>query len=384
MTAGELIPLVEFRKPGRRSRGDKISVHGRRVIPQRAADNLHDFAITQVYARTKHPSKVVFPPESSKFQKRARRDLGSTYVAGCENCRAVRACVIYNPAAKGQKAERFRQLLTAIGQEATLKQTTGPRDARRLAAQAIAEGFDTLIAAGGDGTLNEVLNGMGDAPDGFARARLGVLPLGTVNVFAREIKIPLKPEAAWPVLRRGNEGRIDLAVVENGEAENRERTYFAQLAGAGLDSRAIELVDWPLKKKIGPLAYIVAGLRAMREKHNTITVSDGVRNLTGQLVLVGNGRLYGGTYRIFPTADYCDGKLDVCLFPRVDWPTLFRCGISILLRGKLPEAKVRRFRAASFSCIASGAMRFEVDGELAGTLPARFSVRAQALRILIP
>lgn len=296
----------------------------------------------------------------------------------------MRACIIYNPSAKGQKAERFRHLLDDISKVAALKQTTGPRDARKLAAQALAEGFDTLIAAGGDGTLNEVLNGMGDVPDGFAQARLGVLPLGTVNVFARELKIPLKPEAAWPVLQKGNERRIDLAVVDNGAGDQQERTYFAQLAGAGLDSRAIELVDWPLKKKIGPLAYVVAGLRAMRETHPAITVTDGVRTVTGQLVLVGNGRLYGGTYRIFPDADYNDGKLDVCIFPQVNWPTLFRCGCSILLRGKLPESKVVRMRTASFSCIAKGGTRFEVDGELAGTLPARFSVRPQALRILVP
>ena len=296
----------------------------------------------------------------------------------------MRACVIYNPTAKGQKAERFRRLLDTISTEATLKQTAAPRDARRLAAQAITEGFDTLIAAGGDGTLNEVLNGMGDVPDGFTKARLGVLPLGTVNVFARELGIPLKPDAAWPVLRRGNEKCIDLAVVENGGREQPERTYFAQLAGAGLDSRAIELVDWPLKKKIGPLAYIVAGLKAMGEAHPQLVISDGTRNLTGQLVLVGNGRLYGGTYRVFPDADFCDGKLDVCVFPQVNWPGLFRCGFYLLLRGRLPEKKVVRLRAASFTIVGKDSTRFEVDGELAGKLPARFSVLPLALRVLVP
>lgn len=296
----------------------------------------------------------------------------------------MRACVIYNPAAKGQKAERFRRLLDTISTTAALKQTAAPRDARRLAAEAIAEGCDTLIAAGGDGTLNEVLNGVGDVPEGFARARIGVLPLGTVNVFARELGIPLKPDAAWPVLQRGNEKKIDLAVVENGEGAQQERTYFAQLAGAGLDSRAIELVDWPLKKKVGPLAYIVAGLKAMGEEQSRILISDGAHTVSGQLVLVGNGRLYGGTYHIFPEADFCDGKLDVCVFPQVNWPTLFRCGLSILLRGKLPEAKVIRLRAASFSFIGKNSTRFEVDGELAGKLPARFSVQPLALRVLVP
>jgi len=296
----------------------------------------------------------------------------------------VRTCVIFNPAAKGQKAQRFQQLLDGIAAAVTLKQTAAPRDARRLATQAIAEDHDTIIAAGGDGTLNEVLNGIGDAPDGFARARLGVLPLGTVNVFAREIKIPLQPEAAWTVLQRGNEKRIDLAQVDSGDSGNPQRTYFAQLAGAGLDSRAIELVDWPTKKRIGPLAYVIAGLRAMRETHGNILVSDGAHNLTGQLVLVGNGCLYGGTFRVFPGAVMTDGKLDVCVFPKVNWPTLFRCGCSLLVRGKLPESVVRRLRTPSVTLIGRSAMRFEVDGELAGPLPARFSIHPAALRVLVP
>ena len=95
-----------------------------------------------------------------------------------------------------------------------MKATAAPGDARRLAAEAVGEGFDLIVAAGGDGTVNEVLNGIGDAPDGFARARLGVLPLGTVNVFARELKIPLQLERAWEVLRRGRETQIDLPRVE--------------------------------------------------------------------------------------------------------------------------------------------------------------------------
>ncbi len=98
--------------------------------------------------------------------------------------------MIFNPAARGEKARRFRRQLDAIGAQCALKATAAPHDARRLAAEAINDGFDLIVAAGGDGTINEVLNGIGDAPDGFAKARLGVLPLGTVNVFARELKIP--------------------------------------------------------------------------------------------------------------------------------------------------------------------------------------------------
>ena len=122
----------------------------------------------------------------------------------------MRICVIFNPAARGNKARHFRRHLDEIGGQCAFKATAAPGDARRLAAEAIADGFDLIVAAGGDGTVNEVLNGIGDAPNGFERARLGVLPLGTVNVFARELKIPLRLERAWKILRRGREMKIDL------------------------------------------------------------------------------------------------------------------------------------------------------------------------------
>ena len=104
----------------------------------------------------------------------------------------MRMCLIFNPLAKGNKARHFRGHLDDIARHATLKLTRSAGDARTLAKEAVSAGFETIIAAGGDGTLNEVLNGIGDAPGGFEQVRLGVLPLGTVNVFARELRIPLK------------------------------------------------------------------------------------------------------------------------------------------------------------------------------------------------
>jgi YegS/Rv2252/BmrU family lipid kinase len=296
----------------------------------------------------------------------------------------VRACVIFNPAAKGQKAERFRSSLDSISAECEFKPTSAPGDARRLASSAVRDEFDTIIAAGGDGTLNEVLNGIGDVADGLARTRLGVLPLGTVNVFAREIGLPTQPDAAWAVLRRGRERAIDLPRLETGDEEHRRFQYFAQLAGAGLDSRAIEFVSWSLKKKIGPLAYVLAGLKAMSETHSHLSVSNGTKSVPGQLVLVGNGRLYGGKFRVFPQADLTDGLLDVCVFPQVNWLTLLRCGVQLLLAGTLPEHAVIRLQTKSFTLVGSPSIRSEVDGELAGPLPARFTLQQRALRVLVP
>jgi YegS/Rv2252/BmrU family lipid kinase len=299
-----------------------------------------------------------------------------------QNHSRVPICVIFNPAARGEKAKRFRRQLDAIGSQCASKATAAPGDARRLAAEAVADGFDLIVAAGGDGTVNEVLNGIGDSPNGFDRARLGVLPLGTVNVFARELKIPLQVERAWKVVQRGREMKIDLPCVESFANGVRQKQYFVQLAGAGLDARAIELLDLQQKKKIGPLAYVIAGLKALREKKPKITVRANGQNFSGELILIGNGRFYGGSFGIFPSADLHDGLLDVCIFPQADWLTMLRCAPNFLVRQKLPEKIVRRFRAASFESSGDLPAAFELDGEWAGNLPATFSIERGRLRIV--
>jgi len=294
----------------------------------------------------------------------------------------VRTCVIFNPAARGEKARRFRHQLDAIGSHCALKATTAPDDARRLAAEAVADGFELVVAAGGDGTVNEVLNGLGDAPDGFARARLGVLPLGTINVFARELKIPLRLECAWETLQRGRETRLDLPSVEFLANGARQKKYFVQLAGAGMDARAIQLADWSLKKKTGPLAYVIAGLKALCETQPEITVRTNEQILTGELVLIGNGRFYGGPFGIFPQGDLRNGLLEICVFPRVTWLTLLCCAPSLLFRQKLPENLVRRVRAGTFDVAGGTSTAFELDGEWIGCLPAAFSVERERLRVV--
>jgi diacylglycerol kinase (ATP) len=296
----------------------------------------------------------------------------------------VPPCVIFNPAARGESAGLFRRQLDAIGAQCALKATTAPSDARRLAAEAVADGFDLIVAAGGDGTVNEVLNGIGDAPDGFERVRLGILPLGTVNVFARELKIPPQFERAWKILLRGHEARIDLPRVEFSANGIRQKRYFAQLAGAGLDARAIELVNWQHKKKIGPLAYVIAGLKALREKKPKIVVRVNEEKISGELILIGNGGFYGGSFEIFPAADLRDGLLDVCIFRRANFWTLLRCAPDFLVRQKLPEKNVQRFRAASFELSSDARAAFELDGEWVGDLPATFSIEREKLRVIVP
>jgi YegS/Rv2252/BmrU family lipid kinase len=296
----------------------------------------------------------------------------------------VRICVIFNPAAKGDKARRFRRQLDSLQTECTIKLTQAAGDARRLAAEAVRENFDTVVAAGGDGTFNEVLNGVGDEPKGFERVRLGLLPLGTMNVVATEMGIPTKPDQAWQSIRQGNETTIDLPSVEHNSNGLPERRYFAQLAGSGLDARAIEMTSWSLKKKIGPFAYIVAGLNALMGEQSQITATVGPQSVTGQLVLIGNGHFYGGRFATFPDADVRDGLLEICVFPRVNWLTLLWCAPLLLTRGLLPANAVRRFRSEKLTLEASSKTAFQLDGELAGHLPATFSVQHCKLRIIVP
>ncbi len=296
----------------------------------------------------------------------------------------MRICVIFNPAARGEKARRFRRQLDRLGSECALKPTEATGQGRALAAEAVRDGFDTVVASGGDGTVNEVLNGMGDAPDGFVRARLAVLPLGTVNVFARELGMPLNLDRAWATILRGRETSIDLPQVEFTADGRRQRRYFVQMAGAGVDARAVELVNWELKKKIGFFAYVVAALTSMRAEHPRISTEGAGHAASGEQVLIGNGRFYGGPFAIFSEAKLSDGLLDVCVFPRVTCGTVVACAWGIGI-GRLHKAgSARHFQAETITLTAPGRTPLELDGEQVGELPARFSVQRKLLRVIVP
>jgi len=296
----------------------------------------------------------------------------------------VRTCVIFNPVARGNKARHFKHWLDGIATECTLMPTQGAGDARRLGRIAIKEGFELVIAAGGDGTVNEVLNGIADTPGGLEQARLGVLPLGTVNVFARELKFPLRLPAVWEILQRGKERWIDVPKVEFTTKGKPDRRFFAQLAGAGLDARAIELVSWKHKKQVGPLAYVIAGLKALREPKPFIQVLADGKELGGELILIGNGKMYGGSFAVFPAAELADGLLDVCCIPKATFGAVLKFIPPVLLKGMLPENIVPRVRAKKFELTCQDQAAFELDGEWVGHLPATFSVGPEKIRVIVP
>jgi diacylglycerol kinase (ATP) len=295
----------------------------------------------------------------------------------------VQTCVIFNPSARGEKAQTLCSRLEALHPHFALRVTTAPGQARHLAAQAVREGFGTIVAAGGDGTANEVVNGITDVPRGLASVRMGLLPLGTVNVFARELGLPRGLDRAVKTLAAGKETRIDLGRVDFGSNGSANSRYFLQLAGAGVDSRAIELVSWELKKMMGPVAYLVAGIQAAREVQPVISVECDAP-VSGELVLLGNGRFYGGSFAFFPTASLDDGLLDVCVFPKIDW----RRGAEVVagaLTGRLHRWRsATRLQSSQVRLTSPSRVILQADGENVGELPATLSVLPKALRVIVP
>lgn len=297
----------------------------------------------------------------------------------------LHACVIFNPAARGEKARRFRAFLDALGPQAVLKPTTGPGAARALAREAVAQGHSLLLAAGGDGTVFEVLNGIADAPDGLARTTLGVLPLGTANILAHELRVPLQPDLAWNALRQGSLRQVDCGIAQFVDPHGQPcSARFAVVAGAGLDARAVQLVDLRLKRSIGKAAYALAALKALRSFPDQVRCTLAGKPFQGRAVLAGNGRLYAGDIPIFGDGRLDSGRLHVRGVVRVSPALLARCLLAYLTRqwpmeGRLPADTVEELRLESDRPVP-----LQLDGEFVGWLPATVRVAPAALRLLVP
>ncbi len=299
----------------------------------------------------------------------------------------MRIGLIFNPTAQGDKARHVRKQLDEIRDECTLLPTEGPGHAEDLAEQAVEDGFEVLVAAGGDGTVHEVANGVVRHPEGLARIKLGILPLGTVNVLARELKVPLDFEAAWRVIRRDYHQWIDLPWMEfQMEGQNTKRCFPA-LAGAGMDARACEQVEWETKKRSGQFAYLLAGFQTLREDLPAFTVKTPEKTVErADLIMFGNGHMYGGPFDIFPHANLQDGKVDAIVVERVaGWR--FPEYTQAVLTGNLPEVEgIHYLQSEQMELIPHGGMRVPVqlDGDAMGQLPAKVSVQPLGLQIVLP
>ena len=281
-----------------------------------------------------------------------------------------RICIIANPAARGVRA-RLKSL-ERLTRNVVIKTTQGPGDAEAQTERAVAQGYETIVAAGGDGTVNEVVNGIGTT-----HVTLGILPMGTVNVFALELGIPFNLLAAWKVIRAAKTRAIDLASA-NGH-------LFVQMAGIGVDAKIVERNSRHIKHVLGPLSYLLTATQVAAEKPPRLRVfREGQPTVEGSFVLVGNGRFYGGPFSLFTEADLQDGLLDVCVFKHMNYLAMARYFRGLLFGSLTKFTDVQYFKANHLIVKADRHVPLEADGELAGHAPVEFSVRRRKLRVLVP
>lgn len=282
-----------------------------------------------------------------------------------------KTCIILNPAARSERARQSIAKLQSLASNTVFKLTEGPGDAEAQAERAVEQGYETIIAAGGDGTINEVVNGLDGAP-----VNLGLLPIGTINVFALELGIPFDLEKAWKVIRAGKVRTVDLASVNDHR--------FVQLSGIGLDAQIVQRTAWESKKALGPLSYLLTATQVVAEKPPRLRVTWDSHSVEGSFVLVGNGRFYGGPFQLFTEADLEDGLLDVCVFQKMNYIALMRYFRGVLFGVHTKFTDVKYFKTRALRVESDGPVPVEVDGELHGHLPCEFSVSRKKLRVLVP
>ena len=284
--------------------------------------------------------------------------------------------VLFNPKARSQRGRRALEFLMDNAAGLALYATRSADEAHELSAEFAAAGEPVVIAAGGDGTLNAVVKGLAGSS-----TALGVLPTGTMNVFARELGIPYDHlERAFEVILEGNVKEVDLFEA-NG-------TPFVQMAGFGFDAAVIEETTWESKKVLGPLAYLLSAVKVLGESPPKMVVETGDgRREEGAVVLAGNGSLYGGQIKLFHRADNQDSKLDVLIFKEAGYK-LVRDSLRGLALGAIDfdQSTVSYIQAESLKVTADREVPLEVDGELVGrTNEVVFcDDKPERLRVLAP
>ena len=304
-----------------------------------------------------------------------------------------RTLVIVNPlGARGGAGRRWRRVQARVRQGlggAEIEETRAPRDAGRLAGEAVRAGVTRLVVAGGDGTLNEVANGLLEAGLG-SEAELGLLPLGTGCDFARGLGVPRDPEAALALLRRAEPREVDAGrlrcVADDGAPREH---FFLNAVSLGVSPLALEFaarVPAVLGARAGFALGAAAALWRQRASRVELRVDgDLLADETLALAAVANGRRFGGGMLVAPEARLDDGLFDVVSARALAAPRLLP-KLPKLYRGThLSDPIVRFARGRRVEARAeSGRVRIEADGELVGQLPAELELLPGALRVLGP
>jgi diacylglycerol kinase (ATP) len=292
---------------------------------------------------------------------------------------AKEAVIIGNPnsgsAGEEGSLERFAEALRAGGLTVEVLNTERPDHATELAAAA---GDRLVVAAGGDGTVNEVVNGLSQG------ATLGILPLGTANVLARELGLPLKPEDACERILTGTAFRMDVGVATDGEGTQRR---FACMAGIGFDAEVVSEVTPRFKRYLKSLAFPLVALKVyLRGGLPNVRILDGDTVHVAQFAVVANGRYYGGEFETAEDASLASGGLKVVLIEKVG--LLMRPDVLARILAKSPLDRAMKSFASWGRIVAEppadrgGRVPVQLDGEVWGTLPMSFRIEPSAVGVI--
>jgi diacylglycerol kinase (ATP) len=283
--------------------------------------------------------------------------------------------IIFNPAAGWRRRQRLAPVLARLREHGcafVLRETEGPGDAERFAAEVDPGAFDLVVAAGGDGTVNETVNGL-------ARSRLplALIPLGTANVLAAEIGLRTDPAAVARCVALGQPRPIAL-----GAANGRR---FILMAGAGFDAHVVGGVSVPMKRWLGKGAYVLSTLRQLLlfdfPSYEVLT-DNAVQHAAS--VIIANARYYGGRFVCAPEASLESDTLQVCLFERAG--RLAAIGYALaLFSGRLPRLSTYRvIEARRIEVRGLPREPIQVDGDGIGQLNVAIEVLPKALDLVFP
>ena len=285
------------------------------------------------------------------------------------------AFVIFNPAA-GQNSGLLYPTLTLLRQMGVAFEegkTEHSGHAKTLAESAVKSGeFDVIIAAGGDGTIGEVICGVRDSG-----IPLGIIPIGTANVLAIEISLKLTPEAVAQAIAYGQLSKLHLGQMN-------ERVFFL-MASSGYDSRVVESVSPSIKKLVGKGAYALAGLKEIiRAKESALRVNVEGVEYDASWVIVSNSRFYGGKFLLAPDTEISAPGFSVILFRgRGAIGILFDLWTVFIGRTR-QSSRVRVVNGSKVTVSSKNEVPIQADGDLAGVLPANISSLPYSVDLIIP
>jgi YegS/Rv2252/BmrU family lipid kinase len=293
-----------------------------------------------------------------------------------------KATLIANPktgryASRRKPVQELASQLESLGIKVDLKLTSGPGEATEIAARAARNGSSDIIVAGGDGTINEAIQGLTGT-----KARLAIIPRGTANVLARELGLPLDDTQAAMVVAKGNSRQIYLGLAINETTQ--ERRHFVLMAGIGLDASVVRGVQPSLKKRIGKGAFWVSGLShlaAWNPRPFTLEIDGSKYNAT--FAAIGKSAKYGGDLAITPGARLDEREFEICIIQTTSRLRYLRL-LSYAMREGMPRDKPEVQFVKAVSVKAYGDAHVQIDGELIGHLPMRFEIAEHSLEVIVP